>query len=64
MGATYVVEMFGKQFTINEVAFTVFGFDVYWYGILIALGLVIAIWWERCFTPFGARPILASKPIR
>ena len=43
MGATYVVEMFGKQFTINEVAFTVFGFDVYWYGILIALGFLGAL---------------------
>lgn len=28
----------------NRVAFTLFGRDVYWYGILMALGILIAVW--------------------
>ncbi len=31
------------EFTINPVAFTVFGLDVYWYGIIIATGVVLAV---------------------
>lgn len=33
----------GLSFTINRVAFSIGGFSVYWYGILIALGLLLAI---------------------
>ena len=33
----------GWEFTINRVAFQVFGLPIYWYGILIATGLVLAI---------------------
>ncbi len=29
-------------FTVNKVAFEIFGFDVRWYGILITLGMVLA----------------------
>ena len=28
----------------SRVAFTLFGRDVYWYGVLMALGIVIAVW--------------------
>ena len=27
----------------NPVAFTVFGHDIYWYGILISLSVVLAV---------------------
>ena len=31
------------EFTVNEVAFTIFGRDVAWYGVIIAIGMVIAV---------------------
>ncbi len=34
----------GLEFEINRVAFSVFGMPVYFYGLLIALGLVLAFW--------------------
>ncbi len=43
---TYDVTIFGLDFTINPVAFTVpigSGWSVYWYGIIIALGFLSAI---------------------
>ena len=44
---SYQVEIFGLQFTINPVAFTLpigkNGWDVYWYGIIIALGFLLAV---------------------
>lgn len=33
----------GLEFSINPIAFTVFGWDIHWYGIIIATGLVIAV---------------------
>lgn len=33
----------GLEFSINRVAFRLFGIPIYWYGIVIALGLVLAI---------------------
>ena len=33
----------GLSLTVNRVAFTVLGKDIYWYGILIALGFALAI---------------------
>ena len=35
----------GLEFKINRAAFTIGSFSVYWYGILIALGLFLAIWY-------------------
>ena len=32
----------GISLTVNRVAFQVFGISVYWYGLLIALGLCLA----------------------
>ncbi len=43
----------GLSFTLDRVAFTVFGMPVYWYGILIAggllLGLLFAFWKARSY---------------
>ena len=33
----------GLEFNINRVAFSIGGLDVYWYGILIATGLLLAL---------------------
>jgi len=33
----------GLEFDINRVAFSIGGFDVYWYGVLIALGMFIGV---------------------
>lgn len=33
----------GLKFDVNRVAFTMFGRDVYWYGIIIGIGFVIAV---------------------
>ena len=42
---TYHVQFpaWGLEFTLDRVAFTVFGMPIYWYGILIATGLALAI---------------------
>ena len=37
------VTIFGIDLTLKPQAFTVFGFTVYWYGIIIALGFLLAI---------------------
>ncbi|MDD4851110.1 MAG: prolipoprotein diacylglyceryl transferase, partial [Gemmiger sp.] len=33
----------GLEFTLNRVAFSLGGFNIYWYGVLIALGMVLAM---------------------
>lgn len=33
--------LFSGEIEINRVAFTIFGMDIYWYGILIAVGVVL-----------------------
>lgn len=33
----------GLDFTLNRTAFTLFGRDIYWYGILIVTGLILGI---------------------
>lgn len=33
----------GWEFEINPTAFTVFGIDIQWYGIIIAIGLLLAV---------------------
>ena len=40
---TYHVQFpgLGLEFTLDRVAFTVFGMPIYWYGILIATGLAL-----------------------
>ena len=43
----------GLEFEINRVAFTIGGINIYWYGVLIACGLLLAIF-------FGFRHCLES----
>ena len=44
----------GLAFTINRVAFSIGGFNVYWYGILIAAGLLLALAFAFHYSPdFG-----------
>ena len=33
----------GLSFEVNRVAFTIGGMNIYWYGVLIATGIVLAI---------------------
>ena len=33
----------GLDFEINNVAFSIFGFDIYWYALIIVTGLVLAV---------------------
>lgn len=42
---TYHVEFpgLGLELTLNRVAFSIGGFDVYWYGIIIAVGMLLAM---------------------
>ena len=33
----------GLEFELNRVAFTLFGKDIYWYGVIIAVGFLLAV---------------------
>ncbi len=35
----------GIDLSINRVAFTIFGKDIYWYGIIIAIGFVLGVYY-------------------
>lgn len=35
--------LWGLKFTISRVAFEVFGISIYWYGIIIAIGFLLAV---------------------
>lgn len=35
--------LFGLKFSLDRVAFRLFGFEVYWYGIIIAVGFLLAL---------------------
>ncbi len=35
----------GIELTVDSVAFTLFGIDVKWYGIIITVGLMLAMWY-------------------
>ncbi len=35
--------LFSAEIPLNRVAFTIFGFNVYWYAIIIAAGLLLAV---------------------
>ena len=34
----------GLEFDLNPIAFTVFGWEIHWYGIIIACGFLLAVW--------------------
>ncbi|MDD6159869.1 MAG: prolipoprotein diacylglyceryl transferase [Oscillospiraceae bacterium] len=35
----------GLSFELDRVAFTILGKDIYWYGVIIAVGFVLAVWY-------------------
>ena len=35
----------GLEFTMNRVALSVGPFTIYWYGIIIAIGFMLAVWY-------------------
>lgn len=35
----------GLEFTLNKVALSVFGFDIYWYAVIIAFGMLAAMFY-------------------
>lgn len=47
----------GLEFTLNRVAFEIFGRPVYWYGVIIACGLLLAVYLCSKWAPrFGVVP--------
>ena len=47
----------GIELTIDRVAFSIFGFDVYWYAVLIMTGFMLAVWYAlRSCKRFGVNP--------
>lgn len=44
----------GLEFTLNPIAFTVFGWPIHWYGVIIACGFLLAVWYGVGHAPrFG-----------
>ena len=37
------VTIFGITLSLDPIAFTIFGWDVYWYGVIIAFGFILAL---------------------
>ena len=35
----------GLEFTLNRVALNLFGKDIYWYGVIIAFGFLLAVFY-------------------
>lgn len=47
----------GLEFELNRVAFTVFGHSIYWYGVIIAAGFLLAVAYGLHIAPrFGMDP--------
>ena len=47
----------GMEFELNRVAFTIFGHNIYWYGIIIAAGFLLAVAYGLWRCPeFGMDP--------
>ena len=36
---------------ISTVAFTIFGFDIYWYAICVVLGIISGVYFGAVFAP-------------
>ena len=43
MEQTFFFPGLGLEFTIDRVAFSLFGFHIYWYGVIIAAGFLLAV---------------------
>ena len=35
--------LFDKSIIVNRVAFNLFGIDIYWYGVIIAVGVILTL---------------------
>lgn len=47
----------GLEFELNRVAFTVLGHNIYWYGVIIAAGFLLAVIYGLHIAPrFGMDP--------
>ena len=47
----------GLEFELNRVAFTIFGHNIYWYGVIIAAGFLLAVIYGLHIAPrFGMDP--------
>ena len=42
--------LFDKSIIVNRVAFSLFGIDIYWYGVIIAIGVILAFFYamKKC----------------
>ncbi len=40
---THNIEIFGIELTVNEIAFTIGNWSIYWYGIIIGVGCLLAL---------------------
>lgn len=57
MSNTVTFPGLGLEFTMDRVAFTVLGHPIYWYGIIIAGGFLLAVWFcYRRAERFGVVP--------
>lgn len=54
MTNTIAFPALGLEFTLNRVAFSLFGLNIYWYGIIIAFGFLLAVLYlNHRITAFG-----------
>lgn len=54
MAHTFSFPGLGLDFTIDRVAFTLFGHNIYWYGVIIAVGFLLAVLYACKISPrFG-----------
>ena len=56
MTNTIAFPAFGLEFTLNRVAFSPFGLNIYWYGIIIAFGFLLAVLYATCFSTACSGP--------
>ena len=48
---THNIEIFGIELTVKEVAFTIGNWSIYWYGIIIGMGCLLALIYGMKFAP-------------
>jgi phosphatidylglycerol:prolipoprotein diacylglycerol transferase len=48
---THNIEIFGIELTVKEVAFTIGNWSIYWYGIIIGIGCLLALIYGMKFAP-------------
>ena len=49
----------GLEFTLNRVACTVLGKDIYWYGIILGLGVIFGMY--PAIKASGLQPVVALR---